>query len=185
MTETCGFLGKSAEVQDFQVEFNALSHEFNREITRHLGVDAMSHIHYYPRSVTINCAAVGKNSMIFGPDGKMYKCCLEVGDASRAHDQISFAASAESSKSNQLPIIQLPTSQPGANFAPDRWDNYNPFAHERCSQCQYLPVCMAGCPKTRMDKNEYYIKLASEYWEQNIERVIKSYFDAQYAPVPV
>ena len=182
MTEHCGFLGESVAVQEFQSEFDKMCHEFNDEVARYIGTDGMQHMHYYPKAVTINCAAVGKNSMIFGPDGKMYKCCLEVGDSHRAHDSISLAGTAEaSSNANALPIIGNGSNGNPREFSPDRWDKYDPFSHERCSQCQFLPICMGGCPKSQMDGTEYYIKLESEYWEENIDRVIKSYFEAEYA----
>ena len=58
------------------------------------------------------------------------------------------------------------------------YSKYDPYTHERCSECQYLPVCMGGCPKTHFEGNELYIKRQSQHWENNFEHVIRNYADS-------
>lgn len=175
MTEQCGFLGKSSVVEGFQAEFDEMLHEFHMRISTHLDSHGMDILQYYPDTIGVNCAAVNDNSMVFGPDGKMYKCGLEVGDTNRAHDALVFdEKDSNSSKKGMLPIL----NSVAAEHSPDRWDKFDPFSHERCSKCQYLPICMGGCPKSQIDRNEYYLKLQSEYWENGFDRIIRNYYDA-------
>jgi radical SAM protein with 4Fe4S-binding SPASM domain len=60
----------------------------------------------------------------------------------------------------------------------DRWDRYDPFSHARCSECQYLPVCMGGCPKAQIERDEMQIGMQSAFWENNFDRIIQEYYAA-------
>jgi hypothetical protein len=62
------------------------------------------------------------------------------------------------------------------------YHTYDAFSHQRCSQCQYLPVCMGGCPKTWFEGNEFYLARRSAYWEENFEGLIRLYAETAAAP---
>ena len=79
MTEHCGFLGESAKIRGFQGQFDELNHQFQTLLAQHIDPREIQHLQYYPMTVKLNCAAVGDNGVVFGPDGKMYKCGLDVG----------------------------------------------------------------------------------------------------------
>jgi len=176
VTERCDFLRTAPKVARFQQEFDRLNHEFQLRLGRRMGPRAMRHLQYYPASKQLNCAAVGDHGAVFGPDGRMYKCCLDVGDETRAHGELSAAGQElPAARPLSLPITGSPTS----DRAPDRWRTFDPFSDIRCRQCQYLPICLGGCPRVRMDGNEYYLAQQSQYWENNFARIIRTYFDVQ------
>jgi uncharacterized protein len=176
MTEHCGFLGNSEKVNAFKCEFDEINHQFQREIARYIDPRGIQHLQYYPMTVKINCAAIGQNSVIFGPDGLMYKCGLEVGDIEKAHNRLRILESETipnpAKKKSRLVVLNGSPS-----YSKDRWENYDPFTHPRCSQCQYLPVCMGGCPKAHFDKNSFYLDQQCAYWENNFDTLIRTYHD--------
>src|SRR5206468_3156192 len=98
MTEHCGFVGESPKFRSFQKEFDQINHEFQKAISIYIDARSIQHLQYYPMTVKMNCAAVGKNSVVFGPDGMMYKCGLDVGQTSKA-----FATLQE--RDNPFPIL--------------------------------------------------------------------------------
>lgn len=61
------------------------------------------------------------------------------------------------------------------------YHRYDPFTHERCSQCQYLPVCMGGCPKTWFEGNDFYLERRSAYWETHLDGLIRTYAESATA----
>jgi radical SAM protein with 4Fe4S-binding SPASM domain len=63
-------------------------------------------------------------------------------------------------------------------LAADRWDRYDPFAHPTCRECQYLPICMGGCPKAQIERNTSQIRAHSEFWEANFDRIVREYYSA-------
>ncbi len=187
MTDHCGELGRSERFRAFQDEFEEIKAEFQRLVARHVAPRDIEHLQIYPSTRRMNCAAVGDNSVVFGPDGLMYKCGLDVGVPERAFDALPAAGAAEASpapragggKRSPFVILGAPAAV-GSQAHP--YDSYDPFTHERCSKCQYLPVCMGGCPKTWFEGNEFYLARRSAYWENNFETLIRTY--AQSGPVP-
>ncbi len=161
MTEHCGFIGKSKTFQDFGVEFDAIQQQFFALLGHYRDQRSLEVVQYFPNRVQINCAAVSHNAVVFGPNGLMYKCGLDVGDHHRAHGGIGKRAEAVLDGAERLPD--------------DRWDRYDPFTHARCKECQFLPVCMGGCPKAQIDGDDAQIKMQSAFWENNFDRIIREY----------
>jgi uncharacterized protein len=168
MTEHCGFIGKVKRFDDFYSTFSDIERAFYEKLGRFRDAKAFEVVQYYPNRVEINCAAVSNNAVVFGPNGRIYKCGLDVGDDHRAHAALEL---------NGTSIAASPAE--GAAVLPiDRWDRYDPFRHDRCSECQYLPICMGGCPKAQIERDEKQIRIQSEFWESNFDRVIREYFIA-------
>jgi uncharacterized protein len=169
MTEHCGFIGKIKRFEDFDATFSDIQRAFYEKIGRFRGSGkSFEAVQYYPNRIEINCAAVSHNAVVFGPNGRMYKCGLDVGDDHRAHAALALdGASAPVSATEGPPAL-----------AADRWDRYDPFRHDRCSECQYLPVCMGGCPKAQIERDEPQLRLQSEFWENNFDRIVREYFRA-------
>jgi len=164
MTEHCGFIGRSPRFETFNAEYDQIQRAFYAALGRHRDAKALEVVQYYPNRVTINCAAVSHNSVVFGPNGMMYKCGLDVGDHHRAHGALAGSGDVSGADQRTLPA--------------DRWDRYDPFAHPRCSECQYLPVCMGGCPKAQIEDDSAQVRLQSAFWENNFDRVIREYYVA-------
>lgn len=165
MTEHCGFVAKAARFQAFESEFDEIQRDFYAALRRFRDQRSLEVVQYFPNRVTINCAAVSDNAVVFGPNGLAYKCGLDVGDHHRAHAAIGKEGA-------------LGAAPPGETLPADRWQAYDPFAHPRCSECQYHPVCMGGCPKAQIDNDAAQIRMQSAFWENNFERIIREYYAA-------
>ncbi|MFN7963820.1 MAG: radical SAM protein [Thermoanaerobaculia bacterium] len=174
MTEHCGFIGSSEKFQSFQDEFEGIKAEFQQQVAAYMDPKGIEHLQIYPSTRRMNCAAVGDNSVVFGPDGLMYKCGLDVGVRERAFDALPPTSTATRPSSGLKVLHEGP--EVGSKAHP--YQTYDPYTHERCSQCQYLPVCMGGCPKTWFEGNEFYLKNRSAYWEESFEGLIRAYADA-------
>jgi uncharacterized protein len=174
MTEHCGFIGGSEKFKNFQDDFDEIKREFQQEVARYMDPKGVEHMQIYPSTRRMNCAAVGDNSVVFGPDGLMYKCGLDVGIAERAFDALSAAPTASAASRPSSPFVILKES-PTVGSKAHPYHTYDPFTHDRCSQCQYLPICMGGCPKTWFEGNEFYLARRSAYWEENFEGLIRTY----------
>ena len=163
MTEHCGFIGESEKFKSFDAEFSDIQKAFYKK----LGAEKkdallLEKVMFYPGRKLINCAAINKNAVIFGPDGLMYRCGLEVGDSFRAHCRIGDSRR---------------TTEPPALTASHQWDQYDPFKHERCGECQYLPVCLGGCPKAQLERDESEIRATSRFFEHQFDDMIRQYYD--------
>lgn len=168
MTEHCGFIGKVARFDDFHAEFAEIERSFYARLGQFRDEKTFEVVQYYPNRVELNCAAVSDNAVVFGPNGRMYKCGLDVGDNHRAHAALGDDG-----------VVARPAADgPSASLAPDRWDRFDPFTHNRCSECQYLPVCMGGCPKAQIEHDETQVRRQSEFWENNFDRIIREYYVA-------
>ena len=55
--------------------------------------------------------------------------------------------------------------------------HYDPCSHPSCSVCQYLPICMGGCPKTQFEHNKYYTDEFKRYWDANLDTILRNYAD--------
>lgn len=180
MTEHCGFIGTSKKFQDFQDDFEKIKAEFEERVAGFVSPRDLEHLQIYPNTRRMNCAAVGDNAVVFGPDGLMYKCGLDVGIVERAYDSLPPVghdpgqAPPPAPPKKRSPFVIL-SDQPAVGSEAHPYQSYDPFSHARCSECQYLPVCMGGCPKTQFEGNEFYLTRRSAYWEQNFERMIETY----------
>lgn len=184
MTEHCGFIGASKKFQHFQDEFEQIKGEFQRRVAAYMRPRDLEHLQIYPNTRRMNCAAVGDNSVVFGPDGLMYKCGLDVGVVERAFDALpALDGSAEprQPKPKKASPFVILVDEPAVGSQAHPYQSYDPFSHPRCSQCQYLPVCMGGCPKTQFEGNEFYLARRSAYWEDNFERLIRTYAESARA----
>lgn len=178
MTEHCGFIEKHDTFNDFREEFTDIQKEFYRKLGQYTGGRMLEKAMYYPTRKLINCAAVSDHALVFGPNGLMYKCGLDVGDHFRSHDGLQgvapTGASPEQGKAKPTSLKVLSTPSLDA----ERWNRYDPFTHQRCKECQYLPVCLGGCPKAQIERNEAQIKASSAFFEGQFDRMIREYYDS-------
>jgi uncharacterized protein len=79
------------------------------------------------------CAAASSNSIVINADGSLTKCYMDVGDRQETLGQASQFAEAMAQSS--------------------KWSDYA-IDDEECLSCTFLPVCLGGCPKQKMEKAE-------------------------------
>jgi uncharacterized protein len=171
MNEHCASLD-TKKFQEFRSRFQQIQTEFNRQISEKAASGAFQSEAGGPIPLNLPCSAVSQNSVIFGPDGLTYKCVLDIGDPSRAFGTVIEPRRRELSDVNLLKSIENSPSTVGSRAHP--YLDYDPVAHERCGQCQYLPVCLGGCPKDQFEQNQFYLQERSEYWERNFETIVRA-----------
>lgn len=85
----------------------------------------------YPSPRHIFCIADSDRSIIIDPDGNLYKCTMEIGDAKYAIGNVA--------NKNQKYSPHL--------FSYLLQDNLK----EDCLACKYYPICLGGCPHARLE----------------------------------
>lgn len=95
-----------------------------------IGVNVFS----MPESMLGNCGAVSPNSLIIDPLGDLYKCWDEIG---------------------------IQEKKSGSIFSSEKltpryyeWIDYPMAYFDECKECQFLPICMSGCPYMNREKNK-------------------------------
>lgn len=93
--------------------------------------------HIYPSSKRYECAIRNRNAIVIGPEGELYKCWNDVGDASKVFGHLGRSISNE-----KLLLRYLVGS--------------DPFEDPRCQECILLPVCGGGCPYSRLQRDTHH-----------------------------
>lgn len=70
-TSACSSVVRTALDNDV---INAFQMEFRRNLSKNCDLREFVSMNYYPRTVRLLCGAVASRSMLFGPDGRLYKC---------------------------------------------------------------------------------------------------------------
>ena len=103
-------------------------------------------------SVTF-CMAQNVSGFLIDPEGKLYRCFNHVGDAEKSMGNIR----------NEI-------NYQHSNFM--RFFRFEPYADERCSRCEILPVCVGGCPSRRTDRELSSDKMC-ESWRHNLQPMLE------------
>jgi len=106
-----------------------------------------------PSPMSTFCMSQIVNSFLIDPEGNIYKCFNHVGDLSRSMGTIS-------TEPNYL----------NRNFT--RLFDFNPFQDDSCRTCNFLPVCMGGCPSRRADRGLTGVQLCDS-WRHNLEPMLE------------
>ena len=109
----------------------------------------------YPANKKFNCGAISLNSLVIGPNGLLYKCGLTVDDPQNAVGSIWDAGF---SIQNQKML---------------NWLDFNPFDKQKCVQCDLLPMCLGGCPKTILYQDLDMAENNCEFIRKNFEEMIR------------
>lgn len=109
---------------------------------------------YVPQPIEAPCGGVYPYSYVIAPDGKLYKCWESIGIDSEAVGTLENIGA---------------LSQ---NFI--KWELYNPFKIKRCRNCQYMPLCLGGCPQHRLN-SQFWRRPKSDCtrWKYNLKEAIK------------
>ena len=105
------------------------------------------------------CTAVRAHTLVVNADGHLYKCYLDVGDATKGIGDLGDGL------------------QPRQNLL--QWLDYEFWQDAECRSCQLLPICLGGCPRQRL------VSAAKEVvctpLKYNIEDRVKLYFESPMA----
>jgi uncharacterized protein len=119
------------------------------------GLPVVCHgLYGFPGPKSYNCGAVGKNGFIITPGGEVFKCGLQINEKQYAIGKIGESLSLD---------------HPNAK----RWGDYSPFDAEECANCKYLPTCLGGCPRNRVEKRNALIKENCKYYKKYEIEILK------------
>ena len=118
----------------------------------------------FPFPKTSVCAALANDSIVVGADGRHYHCGLQAAEPNRAVGTI------HPPPKRQLPVLN---SFAGPTKSDEGWwRDFDPTTLPTCSRCSFLPICWGGCPKKHLEGDQHAISEQSQYWRQNLPRLI-------------
>jgi uncharacterized protein len=165
------------------LDFNRFQLEFQRYLSKYCDLREFVSMNYFPdRATRLICGAVSSRALLFGPDGRMYKCIHDLGIHLLSHGQVNSSPGQVSDDHSPGPGSELfpilaSTSPGGDSSKPHDYMSYDPFTHPSCSKCEYLPICFGGCPKTQFERNKYFIDSFKLFWDSNLDQMLRTYAD--------
>ncbi|ACB86003.1 radical SAM/SPASM domain-containing protein [Natranaerobius thermophilus] len=88
--------------------------------------------HRYPRRRSNVCCADNDSAIVVDPEGDVYKCWNDVGR-------------------KEYKIAHVTEEDPATVQTLFRYMMYDPTEDTECVECKFLPLCMGGCPRRRID----------------------------------
>lgn len=106
-----------------------------------------------PSPMSTFCMAQTINAFLIDPEGNIYRCFNHVGDISKSMGKIA-------EEPNYL----------NPNFT--RLFDFIPFEEATCRDCDFLPICIGGCPSRRADRGLTGYQLCDS-WRHNLEPMLE------------
>ena len=112
----------------------------------------------YPGVKGNYCCADSAGSYVVDPEGYLYKCWNDVGQTERSVGSVSDLNTASDLQQRVQADYLL----------------WSPFDHQKCVECEILPICMGGCPYNGMwHKGEP----ECEKWKYNMTETLQFVYD--------
>lgn len=118
---------------------------------------------FYPKPIGNYCGADYVLGYVIDADGYVYKCWSDVGISERCVMTIDELLENSEMNNNQISDVQS-QSLLGAYLL------FDPTVDDKCSECKYLPICMGGCPHSRLESNQI-----CEQYRYNINEFLQEY----------
>lgn len=116
-----------------------------------------SRILEYPSAVRLYCGASRPNFWVIHPNGDLHKCWDTINEHEQAVGNV-----------HELEIDEAKL---------EHWEHWSPFNHEKCRQCNVMPLCMAGCAhKAFMTNGEPQC----EQWKFGLHDAIRMWVAGQH-----
>lgn len=129
-TNNCYMLDKCMDYSDF----SKLSLDFNRSLLDKGFIK--NPLFKYPQAKGTHCCADAYNTFVIDPDGYLYKCWSDIGIKENAIGSLVENNSIKSNAFSKLEDYLL----------------YDFTSDSECIECKFLPMCLGGCPRKRLDK---------------------------------
>ena len=107
--------------------------------------------------IWLNYSGANKYSEVIGPDGSLYKCWNEIGYSDRSYGSIFENVTSSASE------VSI-------------WNAYDFCSDSECLNCSLLPMCMGGCPFTRLYEN----KTSCVSARKNCIKVMRAAYDLKH-----
>lgn len=108
----------------------------------------------YPRKRNRYCIADGLYGMVVAHNGLIYKCWSDIGN-----------------EKNAIGDINKFVTFINDNILESYYE-FDPTNDKDCSVCKFLPICIGGCPKRRIDDG----KKSCLYTKESFSKIIKSFY---------
>ncbi len=119
---------------------------------------------FYPHSnETGLCVAHFNNMYVCGPYGELYKCWEDVGIPEMTIGNVN---SKKPLINNQIQALYTIAT--------------NPYTHEECCECSFLPVCSEICPKTWLEArkgNLNNIEESCTHYKKHLHECLEVFYD--------
>lgn len=114
----------------------------------------------FPQPSFIGCTLAKRNSFVVGPDGELYKCWDDVGNAERVVGTLDIA--------NNWNIPLIAEGMVAASY----------LDSQDCQDCVFFPVCDGGCPRIRQE-NLHRMKQVSTctYFKENLSTLLELFYE--------
>ena len=111
----------------------------------------------YPSPRTNYCCVDYVSSFVVDNKGALYRCWNHVGNAKYSCGNV-----------NDLESVSL-----GRNYL--SWILRNPIRHEKCRECNCLPICMGGCPDAMRTSSDGQPVCGTVKY--NLEKILEYYYE--------
>lgn len=122
----------------------------------------------YPRARMNHCVADARNGWVIDDTGKIYKCWNDIGIQERAIGDINLG-------DYYLQNTSLV----------EKYSSFDPILYEECKVCKLLPICIGGCPHSRMEGRrtceerkfciqEYLVECTKDLLERKHKQIVEN-----------
>ena len=91
---------------------------------------------HYPTAARA-CMACRPDSAVIDCNGNIFKCRTQTGELDKKIGN----------------VLNLENQTRKEAIQEINWAEWSPFEYSKCTECQFLPLCMCGCPYTLYDNN--------------------------------
>lgn len=117
----------------------------------------MNKMSAYPSPRTNFCCTDYVSSFVVDNHGALYRCWNHVGNAKKSCGNV-----------NEPESLKL-----GENYL--SWILWNPIRHEKCRDCNCLPICMGGCPDAMRTSGDGQPVCGTVKF--NLDKILKYYYE--------
>ncbi len=118
---------------------------------------------FYPKPTGNYCGADYALGYVIDADGNVYKCWSDVGIPERCIMTLEEMLEHQNFGDNLISDVQSQSVVNGYML-------FDPTMDDKCSECKYLPICMGGCPHSRLENNQI-----CEQYRYNIDEFLREY----------
>lgn len=116
---------------------------------------------FYPKPMGNYCGADYAQGYVIDAKGNLYKCWSDVGIMERRIGTVMEWDSIQ----NTSDISDTQAQKVLAEYM-----LYDPTEDETCSQCKFMPICLGGCPHSRIENNQL-----CEQYRYNVNEFMRAY----------
>lgn len=118
---------------------------------------------FYPKPIGNYCGADYGQGYVIDPKGNLYKCWSDIGRKERRIGTLGQWTSEKYIFDKKSDITHTQVQKMMSEYT-----MYDPTEDSHCMECKILPLCMGGCPRSRIEKKpvcDQYRYSIQEYME--------------------